>query len=89
METEYEFKSDYKSLSNRCEEFAVSLFQKCRSMEEIGCVMSVPGIDKLDHVEVRGGKETQKLSVLNFAIANKNEKVRFIQTPGFRLPVNV
>jgi len=39
--------------------------------------MSVPGIDKLEHVEVRGGKEAQKLSVLNFAIANKNEKVRF------------
>ena len=77
VETEYEFKSDYKRLSNRCEEFAVSLFQKCRSMEEIGCVMSVPGIDELEHVEVRGGKEAQKLSVLNFAIANKNEKVSY------------
>ena len=75
METEYEFKNDYKRLSNRCEEFAVSLLAKCRSMEEIGCVMSVPGIDKIKHVEVRGGKEAQKLSVLNFAIANRNEKV--------------
>ena len=77
VETEYEFKSDYRTLSNSCEEFAVSLLTKCRSMEEISCVMSVPGIDKLEHVEVRGGKEAQKLSVLNFAIANKNEKVRF------------
>ena len=78
VETEYEFKSDYKMLSNQCEEFAVSLLQKCQSMEEISRIMSVPGIEQLEHVEVRGGKEAQKLSVLNFAIANKNEKVRAI-----------
>lgn len=76
MEEEYELKNDYQALSSECEEFAVSLLTKCRSMEEIGCLMSVPGIEKLEHVEVRGGKEAQKLSVLNFAIANKNEKVR-------------
>ena len=78
MDKECEFKKDYQMLSSGCEEFAVSLLTKCRSMEEIGCVMSVPGIDKLRHVAVRGGKEAQKLSVLNFAIANKNEKVRFL-----------
>ena len=78
VETEYEFKSDYIKLSNQCEEFAVSLLQKCLSMEEISCIMSVPGIEQLDHVEVRGGKEAQKLSVLNFAIANRNERVRAI-----------
>ena len=78
VETENDFKSDYKRLSNQCEEFAVSLLQKCQSMEEISCIMSVPGIEQLEHVEVRGGKEAQKLSVLNFAIANKNEKVRAI-----------
>ena len=78
VETEYEFKKDYQILSNSCEEFAVSVLTKCRSMEEIRCVMSVPGIaDKLQHVEVRGGEEAQKLSVLNFAIAYKNEKLRF------------
>ena len=76
MEDEYELKNDYQALSSACEEFAVSLLTKCRSMEEIGCLMSVPGIETLEHVEVRGGKEAQKLSVLNFAIANKNEKVR-------------
>ena len=75
VETEYEFKNDYKKLSDGCEEFAVSLLAKCRSMEEIACVMSVPGIDQLEYVEVRGGKEAQKLSVLNLAIANRNEKV--------------
>lgn len=75
VETEYEFKNDYKKLSDGCEEFAVSLLAKCRSMEEIACVMNVPGIDQLEYVEVRGGKEAQKLSVLNLAIANRNEKV--------------
>lgn len=75
VETEYEFKNDYKKLSDGCEEFAVSLLAKCRSMEEIACVMSVPGMDQLEYVEVRGGKEAQKLSVLNLAIANRNEKV--------------
>ena len=50
----------------------------CFAMEEISCIMSVPGVDQLEHVEVRGWKEAQKLSVLNFAIANKNEKVRAI-----------
>lgn len=75
VETEYEFKNDYKKLSDGCEEFAVSLLAKCRSMEEIACVMSVPGVDQLEYVEVRGGKEAQKLSVLNLAIANRNEKV--------------
>ena len=40
--------------------------------------MRVPGIDKVQHVEVRGGPEAQKLSVLNFAIANGNEKVRLL-----------
>lgn len=57
---EYEFKNEYETLSSRCEEFAVSLLTKCRTMEEIGCLMSVPGIDKLENVEVRGGKEREK-----------------------------
>ncbi|XP_015765946.1 PREDICTED: short transient receptor potential channel 5-like isoform X2 [Acropora digitifera] len=86
VETEYEFKSDYKRLSNQCEEFAVSLLQKCQSMEEISCIMSVPGIEQLEHVQVRGGKEAQKLSVLNFAIANKNEK--FVAHPYSQLMLN-
>ncbi|XP_044175127.1 short transient receptor potential channel 5-like [Acropora millepora] len=86
VETEYEFKSDYKRLSNQCEGFAVSLLQKCQSMEEISCIMSVPGIEQLEHVQVRGGKEAQKLSVLNFAIANKNEK--FVAHPYSQLMLN-
>lgn len=86
VETEYEFKNDYKKLSDGCEEFAVSLLAKCRSMEEIACVMSVPGMEQLDYVEVRGGKEAQKLSVLNLAIANQNEK--FVAHPYSQLMLN-
>ena len=76
VETEYEYNSDYKRLSDQCERFAVSLLEKCESVEEISSIMSLSGIERLEHVEERGGKEAQKLSMLNFAIANKNEKVR-------------
>ena len=76
VETEYEYNSDYKRLSDQCERFAVSLLEKCESVEEISSIMSLSGIEPLEHVEERRGKEAQKLSMLNFAIANKNEKVR-------------
>ena len=76
VKVEYELKNEYQKLIISCEEFAVSLLKKCRTMEEIRCLMSVPGIEKLKYVEVRGGTQAKKLSVLNFAITNKNEKVR-------------
>ena len=76
VETEYEYNSGYKRLSDQCEKFAVSLLEKCQSVEEISCIMNLSGIERLEHVEERGGKEAQKLSVLNIATANKNEKVR-------------
>ena len=72
-ESEYEFKQDYKRLSNQCEDYAVSLLNQCRSLDEIACIMNVPGLHTLNRVAVRGTQS--KLSVLNFAIANKNEKV--------------
>ena len=76
-ESEYEFGRNYKELSNRCERYAVSLLDMCRSMEEIKLLMHVPGLQKIDRVAVRGtSSHKQKLSVLNFAIANKTEKVR-------------
>ena len=76
-ESEYEFGRNYKELSNRCERYAVSLLDMCRSMEEIKLLMHVPGLQKIDRVAVRGtSSHKQKLSVLNFAIANKSEKVR-------------
>lgn len=73
---EYEFKKDYTNLSTRCEEYAVALLNLCRNMTEIGCIMSMPFIKGLAHVQVRtANKAAKKLSVLNFAIKNKNEIV--------------
>lgn len=73
---EYEFMKDYSNLSTRCEEYAVALLNLCRNMKEIGCVMSMPFIKGLAHVQVRtANKAAKKLSVLNFAIKNKNERV--------------
>lgn len=73
---EYEFKKDYSNLSTRCEEYAVALLNLCRNMKEIGCVMTMPSIKGLAHVQVRTtNKAALKLSVLNFAIKNKNERV--------------
>ena len=76
---EYEFKKDYSNLSTRCEEYAVALLNLCRNMTEIGCVMTMPSIKGLAHVRVRTANEAaKKLSVLNFAIKNKNERVSLL-----------
>lgn len=73
---EYEFKKDYSNLSTRCEEYAVALLNLCRNMKEIGCLMTMPSIKGLAHVQVRtANKAALKLTVLNFAIKNKNERV--------------
>lgn len=76
---EYEFKKDYSNLSTRCEEYAVALLNLCRNMKEIGCVMTMPSIKGLAHVQVRtANKAALKLTVLNFAIKNKNERVSML-----------
>ncbi|KAK3700087.1 hypothetical protein QZH41_015042 [Actinostola sp. cb2023] len=81
-DTEYEFKKEYRQLSNQCEEYVVDLLNLCQNMDEIACVMSMPDIqgDKV------GGGETTDLSVLNFAIKNKNE--RFVAHPYSQLMLN-
>ena len=56
VEAEYEYNSDYKRLSDQCERFAVSLLEKCESVEEISSIMSLSGIERLEHVEERGEK---------------------------------
>jgi len=84
---EYEFKKDYCNLSTRCEEYAVALLNLCRNMKEIGCVMTMPSIRGLAHVQVRtANKAALKLTVLNFAIKNKNE--RFVAHPYSQLMLN-
>lgn len=68
---EYEFKKEYRALSNQCEEYAVQLLNLCQNMKEIACVMSMT-----DGREQRWVEEgAADLSVLNFAIKNKNERV--------------
>ncbi|PFX26520.1 Short transient receptor potential channel 6 [Stylophora pistillata] len=79
VDTEYEFKADYKQLSNNCEEFAVALLAKCRTEEEISSVMKAPVDDQGQHEEVRRRPEAQKLSVLDFAIDNGNEKLSTVE----------
>ena len=75
-EVEYEFRNEYLELSNQCEEFAVALLNECRDMEDIESLMTVPGLKSLDYIEVTADSEdAKKLSMLNFAIQNKNEKV--------------
>ena len=85
-EVEYEFRNEYLELSNQCEEFAVALLNECRDMEEIESLMTVPGLKSLDYIEVTADSEdAKKLSMLNFAIKNKNEKVCLHY--DFKLPI--
>ena len=81
-EMEYEFREDYLQLAKECEDFAVSLLDQCRDLQEISVVMAMPGMKGVTGVEVRGGSIRQKkLSVLNFAIKYRNKKVT---KSGFR-----
>ena len=73
---EYEFKTDYMHLSRRCEDFVVSLLNLCHTMNEVECVMTMPLVKGMKHVLVRTrNKDAKKLSVLNFAIKNQNDRV--------------
>lgn len=75
--TEYEFREEYLKLSEQCENFAISLLEQCRDMNEIQEFMSVPGINDMKYVKVRGyHSQAKQLSVLNFAIKTNNRKVR-------------
>ena len=74
---DYEYKAEYMQLSNECEEFAVRLLSKCRSLEESASVMDVPDIIDISGVAVIS-RERQSLNVINFAIKNRNKKVRHL-----------
>ena len=71
---DYEYGYEFKELSRECEEFAVSLLSKCRNLEESASVMDLPGI-QTKGVAVKNIKG-QYLNVINFAIKNRNKKVR-------------
>lgn len=78
--TEYEFMKEYRQLSNQCEEYAVDLLNLCRNMEEIGCIMSMTSIQSDRPLRSDIDTDTADLSVLNFAIKNKNERVSYCNT---------
>lgn len=69
---QFEFQKEYRALSNQCEVYAVELLNLCQNMKEIGCVMSMPYANGRRMLE---DGQTTDLSVLNFAIKNKNERV--------------
>jgi hypothetical protein len=73
--TEYEFMKEYRQLSNQCEEYAVDLLNLCRNMEEIACVMRMTTLQNDRPSTAVTETDVIDLSVLNFAIKNKNERV--------------
>lgn len=75
-EMEYEFREEYIQLSQVCEDFATSLLDQCRDLQEISVAMALPGMKGVTGVEVRSDSSRHKnLSVLNFAIKYRNTKV--------------
>ena len=82
---DHEFKRDYKELAKGCEEFAVSLLEQCRTMDEIKILTDVrPDIVSHEHynneskyIEVHADtEEGQELTFLNMALRNRCDKVQ-------------
>ena len=75
--SENEFREDYLALSAQCENFAVSLLDECRNLEEIAAVMDVPEAETLNgKIQLR--QKEHRLRVLNLAIKYRNRKVRVL-----------
>ena len=66
---EYEFRNEYFELSDTCKEFAVALLNKCRSMDEIRCVMETKNEGRM-----LPNMKGKLLNMLEFAISTRNEK---------------
>ena len=65
------------ALSAQCENFAVSLLDECRNLEEIAAVMDVPEAETLNgKIQLR--EKEHRLRVLNLAIKYRNRKVRVL-----------
>lgn len=82
--TDHEFKRDYKELAEGCEEFAVSLLEQCRTMDEIKVLTDVcPDIVSLDQYSTEAAytgvpsdtDEAKELTFLNMALRNRCDKV--------------
>ena len=84
---DHEFKRDYKELAKGCEEFAVSLLEQCRTMDEIKILTDIR-LDIVSHehydkeskyIEVHADtEEAKELTFLNMALRNRCDKVRSI-----------
>lgn len=81
---DHEFKKDYKELSEGCEEFAVSLLEQCRTIDEIKILTDIRpdsaghGLckDEGEDFEFRAHtEEAKELLFLNRALRNNNDKV--------------
>ena len=66
---EYEFSTEYEELSDNCKEFAVSLLNECRSLEEIRCIMET------NTEQTRSPLKEGRFNMLEFAIKTENDKV--------------
>lgn len=77
--TDHEFKRDYKELAEGCEEFAVSLLEQCRTMDEIKILTDVrPDIVSREQYSVEAAytgvppdtDEAKELTFFNMALRN-------------------
>ena len=72
---EYEFKSEYKKLSERCNKFAVDILENCSMEPDIRCVLE-------------SGSEitrNETLDILHLAVLNDNVQVS-VYVPGHHFP---
>lgn len=92
---DHEFKRDYKELSEGCEEFAVSLLEQCRTMDEIKILTDIrPDAVAHEHQTCKNEsyytefyadtEEAKELTFLNMALRNNNDKVCL---NGFKLMI--
>lgn len=81
---DHEFKKDYKELSEGCEEFAVSLLEQCRTIDEIKILTDIRpdtashGLCKNERQDFEfhaDTEEAKELTFLNMALRNNNDKV--------------
>ena len=84
---DHEFKRDYKALSEGCEEFAVSLLEQCRTMDEIKILTDIRPDTLAEEYSKRESQytefyadteEAKELTFLNMALRNNNDKVNNI-----------
>ncbi|XP_048590642.1 short transient receptor potential channel 5 isoform X2 [Nematostella vectensis] len=87
-----EFKSEYRELSESCEQFAVDLLDQCRTLNELDVMTDV--IKEIDERYKKSArkyiqvltKDAEELAVLKLAIRNNNDK--FVAHPYSQLHLN-